>query len=71
LVFVSYRRSGASAQAGRLAEALNRRFGEGRVFFDTASIAGGQPFPERIRTALGRSRVVLVVMGWRMLTLAS
>jgi eukaryotic-like serine/threonine-protein kinase len=63
LVFVSYRRSDAAAQAGRLAAELKWRFGEERVWFDTDSISGGQSFPGRIREALGRARVVLVVMG--------
>jgi serine/threonine protein kinase len=63
LVFISYRRSDAGPQAGRLATELGRRFGAHRVFFDTNSVEGGQAFPDEIRDALARSRVLLVVMG--------
>ena len=44
-VFISYWRSDARAQAGRLAAELKRRFGEERVFFDTENIPGGEAFP--------------------------
>lgn len=67
-VFLSYRSGDAGAQAGRLAEVLRRHFGEERIFFDVESIQGGQRFPDRIDEALGRARVVLVMMGSGWLT---
>jgi hypothetical protein len=67
LVFISYRRTDAGHQAGRLANELKRRFGESRVFFDAESIEGGQPFPRRIQDALARACVVLVLIGRRWL----
>jgi hypothetical protein len=62
-VFISYRREDSRDAAGRLAQTLKGRFGDGKVFFDTESIGGGEPFPERLKTALGGARVALVVMG--------
>jgi TIR domain len=55
----------ASAYAGRLAEALEARFGR-RVFIDIDGLAAGEDFVTGIDLAVRTSSVVLVVMheGW-------
>lgn len=62
-VFVSYRRADAEAEAGRIADRLRVEFGDDEVFFDTASLEGGDLWRERIRQALAEARVMIVVIG--------
>lgn len=61
-VFVSYRREGTAVHAGRLYDALATRFGERNVFMDL-EMAPGVDFVERITTAVGSCRALLVVIG--------
>lgn len=63
LVFISYRFGDSSYAAGRLARDLIAAFGRERVFFDHESITVGEPFPDSIRNALARARVLLVLIG--------
>jgi CHASE2 domain-containing sensor protein len=62
-VFISYRRSDAEAIARSLYEALKARFGARRVFFDTSSIPVGEDFRRVVQERIGRSAVVIVVIG--------
>lgn len=62
-IFISYRRSGASSVAYRLADELKRSFGEDRIFIDVESIDPGLKFAEAIRQALRQCTVTLVVIG--------
>jgi hypothetical protein len=62
-VFVSYRRRDAAAHAGRLTDALVRRFGPRAVFQDVAAIAPGEDFDDAIDRALGSCDAVLAVIG--------
>ncbi len=62
-VFISYRRSDAASEARALREVLANRLGGATVFMDVHAIEAGERFPERLRTELERSRVVLVVIG--------
>ena len=62
-VFLSYRRTDTAGHAGRLAEALNERFGRGAVFMDIDSIGPGADFHERIDKSLGASNVALILIG--------
>ncbi len=62
-VFLSYRRSDTAGHARALHRELSRRFDEGFVFFDRAGIDIGDDFPERLRTAVEGSKVVLVAIG--------
>jgi len=61
-VFISYRREGTAMHAGRLYDAMAARFGEHNVFMDL-EMAPGVDFVERITTAVGACRVLLVVIG--------
>ncbi len=61
-VFVSYRRQRTAVHAGRLYDALTARFGEHDVFMDL-EMAPGVDFVERIGTAVGACRALLVVIG--------
>jgi len=61
-VFVSYRRQGTAMHAGRLYDAMVARFGDRDVFMDL-EMAPGVDFVERITTAVGGCRTLLVVMG--------
>jgi hypothetical protein len=64
-IFISYRRGVASAYAGRLAEALEARFGR-RVFIDIDGLPAGEDFVTGIDAAVRTSSVILVVTheGW-------
>lgn len=62
-LFVSYRRTDAEAEAGRIADRLRVEFGDDAVFFDTASMDGGDRWLERIRQALAEADALVVVIG--------
>lgn len=61
-VFISYRREQTAGHAGRLHDAIATRFGEAHVFMDV-DLEPGIDFVQRIREAVGGSRVLLVIMG--------
>ena len=67
VVFISYRRSDASAYARLLYQELTRAEGID-VFMDVDSIAPGADFVEEVRRALERCDVTLAVIGPRWLT---
>jgi predicted ATPase len=62
-VFLSYRRGDAAGHAGRLADHLLDRFGQGSVFMDVESIEAGADFTAEIERAISGSAAVLVVIG--------
>ena len=66
-VFVSYRRDDSAGFAGRLTDALERRFGADSVFRDVDDIAAGADFGAVIEQTLQRVQAVLVVIGPRWL----
>ena len=61
-IFLSYRRQDSQSATGRLADDLEARFGDERVFRDR-EIAAGDDFVEAIRRSVESSTVVLVVVG--------
>ena len=63
LVFVSYRRVDADADAQWLAETLKREFGEEQVFVDVHDIEGGEDFQQTIEATLARAKALLAVIG--------
>jgi TIR domain len=68
-VFISYRREGTGAEAGRLADALIARFGEERVFLDIDNIPLGVDFTAEIARMVGACDVLLAVIGRNWLTI--
>jgi hypothetical protein len=62
-LFLSYRQSDTLGQTGRLADALEARYGAGAVFRDLDSIEAGQRFDEVIERALAGCRVFLPLIG--------
>jgi hypothetical protein len=64
-IFISYRRDDAAGYAGRIEEALERRFGHGAVFRDVLDIAPGEDFVAAIRKRLAGAQTVLVLIGPR------
>lgn len=62
-IFLSYRRSDTSGHAGRLADALEARYGRDAVFRDVESIEAGALFDETIERALADCRVFLPLIG--------
>jgi predicted ATPase len=62
-LFLSYRREDAAGHAGRLADHLLDRFGQGSVFMDVESIEAGINFAEAIERAINEADAVLVVIG--------
>ncbi len=61
--FLSYRREDAAGHAGRLADHLLDRFGQGSVFMDVESIEAGADFTAEIERAISGSEAVLVLIG--------
>ena len=62
-IFLSYRRSDTSGHAGRLADALEARYGREAVFRDVESIEAGTRFDEAIERALADCQVFLPLVG--------
>lgn len=62
-IFISYRRSDASAEAGRLFDRLVANFGEGTVLLDVAGLERGHDFRRTIESRLAGCKVMLVVIG--------
>ena len=63
LAFINYRRSDSQHAAINLRDTLNARFGEGSAFLDVGDIDPGSKWPDRLRDALDRADVLLVVIG--------
>jgi CHASE2 domain-containing sensor protein len=61
--FISYRRGQNAWQARDIRRELGRRYGDASVFMDTASIAYGEAFPDRIASAIRGCSVMLVLIG--------
>src|SRR3954471_18952432 len=62
-VFISYRRADSSADAGRLYDALRRRFGRENLFMDVDSLRPGEDWVDAVEAALTRSDVLLAIIG--------
>ena len=62
-IFISYRRSDAKGYAGRLADSLEKYFGNKRVFRDIEDIKGGAAFGEVIEENLKSADAVVVLIG--------
>jgi hypothetical protein len=62
-VFVSYRRGDDGWAAGRIKDWLSDSLGKNSVFRDTDSIRPGMDFRKEIDEAVGKCRVMLVVIG--------
>lgn len=70
-VFISYRRDDSAGEAGRLADALEARFGKERVFRDVEDIPAGEDFARAIDRALAKADTLLVVIGREWLAVRS
>jgi hypothetical protein len=66
-IFISYRRDDTAAVAHLLYDRLWRVFSRRAVFFDIATIGGGEDFEKRIAAEIGRSDAVLIFIGERWL----
>lgn len=62
-VFISYRRADSSADAGRLYDALRRRFGRENLFMDVDSLQPGEDWVVAVEAAVTRCDVLLAVIG--------
>ncbi len=62
-IFISYRREDARADAGRLCDRLDRRFGDRHVFMDIEDIKPGTDFTRVLEDTLDRCDVMLVMIG--------
>lgn len=72
-IFISYRRTDASAAAGRLHRDLCEHFGEKRVFLDIRGIAPSEAWEQAIEHAITGCKVGIVVIGphWMKTAVAS
>jgi hypothetical protein len=62
-IFISYRREGDAAQAGRIADLLGHEFGPDHVFMDVDAIALGVDFVEVINVEVAKCDVLLALIG--------
>jgi hypothetical protein len=62
-VIICYRRADTGGWAGRIFDHLETAFGRAKVFLDAESIAGGVDFGKATIEAVGKSRIVLAVIG--------
>jgi hypothetical protein len=62
-VFISYRRSDTAGYAGRLLDALEKRFDADKFFRDIEDLAPGVDFPEALNRSLAQCTAMLVVIG--------
>lgn len=66
-IFISYRREDMPGVAGRLSDALERWFGEGRVFRDVDGIAAGANFETVLDQTARSAGAMIVIIGSRWL----
>jgi uncharacterized protein YecT (DUF1311 family) len=66
-ILISYRRTDSDVFAGRVRDKIADRFGPDSVFMDIDNIPFGRDFRTHVRDALGKSDVVIVVIGSRWL----
>ncbi|MBI4241517.1 MAG: TIR domain-containing protein [Candidatus Rokubacteria bacterium] len=69
-VFISYRREDSQDVTGRIYDRLTRSVSPGDIFRDIDSIPAGMDFRRVLEDAVGRSDVVLVVIGPRWVSAA-
>jgi hypothetical protein len=64
-IFINYRRSDATAHAGRLSDSLKRKFDDDSVFLDMADdgIGAGREFSKVLTSEVSNCDVLLVVIG--------
>ena len=62
-VFISYRRSDTTGEAGRLADSLESVLGAACVFRDADDIEAGEDFEDVLKRELADTRVVVVLIG--------
>jgi len=62
-IFISYRRTDASAFAGRIYDRLQGEFGDGAIFMDVDSIDAGDNFQHSVQDAINSSVVFLAIIG--------
>ncbi|MEM7349826.1 MAG: TIR domain-containing protein [Acidobacteriota bacterium] len=68
-IFLSYRREDSGGYTESLYKALVERYGSEFVFYDRKQIEPGAKFPDRLRTAVAQSAIVLVVISRQWLKL--
>jgi hypothetical protein len=68
-IFISYRREGDAAQAGRIADRLGNEFGSDHVFMDVDAIGLGVDFVEEINKEVAKCDVLLAIIGPKWLEL--
>jgi Sulfatase-modifying factor enzyme 1/TIR domain len=63
MIAISYRRDDSLPIAGRLYDRLQAKFGKKNVFMDFDSIPPGTDFREQIKQVIGRSNLVVAIIG--------
>ena len=67
-LFISYRRSDTTGEAGRLADSLERLMGAACVFRDADDIRAGEDFADVLQRELAGTQAVIVLIGKRWLS---
>lgn len=67
-IFINYRRDDTGGHAGRLYDALAKRFGEDHVFMDVDAIDPGEDFTQVVERSVGSCDVLLALIGHTWMT---
>jgi hypothetical protein len=62
-IFISYRRQDSRDVAGRMCDRLLRHYQQKEIFWDIDDISPGQDFRARVRQEIGRTSIVLAMIG--------
>lgn len=62
-IFISYRRSDAASEAGRIYDYLESHLGKEALFKDVDAIDAGDDFRKRLNEAVGRCQILLAIIG--------
>jgi hypothetical protein len=62
-IFINYRREDSAGHAGRLYDALSKRFGDDHVFMDVDAIEPGEDFAEVVEEKVGSCDVLIALIG--------
>lgn len=69
-IFISYRRQDSADIAKKIYNSLAKVYGKERIYLDVHNNKPGAIFPEEIRQALNRAKVILVIIGQQWVDIA-
>src|SRR5215207_4361925 len=70
-IFISYRRDDSSGYAGRLRDALVKRFGVNQIFMDIDAVMAGEDFYEVTERSVQSCDILIAIIGKQWLTISN